>query len=395
MHPQRRTGRGARAGIAAGASRATFLAGAARAAQAAIAAPAPLVACAALAAWWAAATAVAAGAPVGLQPEAVFSEYTPLAGNHELMQRLLTPLATAAAERSLVRSKEALVAQSIDLAAEKFLLYVPPRAPPGGYGLLVFVPPWDEPRLPQGWAGVLDRQGMILVAAVHSGNDINVLGRREPLALLAAYNVMRRYPLDARRVYVGGFSGGSRIALRLALGYPDLFRGALLNAGSDPLGTGMPPLPPRKLFERFQESTRLVYVTGERDALHLSMDAASLDSMRTWCVFDVTAQTTPWVAHELMSAATLARSLRELATSRTPDPRRLAACRARINAELSGQLAAVRALIAAGKRADAAKRLGEIDLRFGGLAAPASLELEAQLPPQAGGQQESGLQAPR
>ena len=97
------------------------------------------------------------------------------------------------------------------------------------------------------------------------------LTRRAPLALLAAYNLMSRYPVDAQKVYVGGFSGGARIALRLALAYPDLFHGALLNAGSDPLG--MPGRPHRRspqLLQQFQESTRLVYVTGEHDT-HISL----------------------------------------------------------------------------------------------------------------------------
>jgi poly(3-hydroxybutyrate) depolymerase len=52
------------------------------------------------------------------------------------------------------------------------------------------------------------------------------------LALIAAQNAMAQYSVDPQQVYIGGFSGGSRVALRLALGYPDVFHGALLNAGS-------------------------------------------------------------------------------------------------------------------------------------------------------------------
>lgn len=58
--------------------------------------------------------------------------------------------------------------------------------PPHGFALLVFVPPWQDARLPPEWAKVLDRYGAIFVSAARSGNDENVLGRREPLALLAA-----------------------------------------------------------------------------------------------------------------------------------------------------------------------------------------------------------------
>src|SRR5262249_23662500 len=152
--------------------------------------------------------------------------------------------------------------QPVDLADEKFLIYLPSQKPEQGYALLVFVPPWEEAGLPRQWAPILDKYGVLFVTAARSGNKEHVL-RREPRALLAAFNVTQRCPIDPRRVYVGGFSGGARVALRLALGYPDVFRGALLNAGSDALGNAdaVPPisLPPRELLYRFQESSRLVY----------------------------------------------------------------------------------------------------------------------------------------
>lgn len=319
-----------------------------------------------------------ASAATGLQPEVVFSDYSPLSATPELLRRLLSPLAGAQIQESLGRSGQKLIAQSIDLAAEHYVLYVPPLAPPRGYGLLVFVPPWQDARLPADWGPVLDRAGLIYVAAARSGNEENVLARREPLALLGAYNVMQRYPVDAERVYVGGFSGGSHIALRLALAYPDLFRGALLNAGSDPLGSGVPPLPPADLFRRFQESTRLVYVTGERDS-RLGLDAASQQSMHHWCVFDTDAQTTLGAAHEIASSAALSRALEALLVHNAPEAAKLARCRADIGREVAAALQKVQSLIDSGKRADAQKALLDIDKRFGGLAAPRSVQLEAAL----------------
>jgi dienelactone hydrolase len=321
----------------------------------------------------------AATPATGLQQEVVLNEYSPLSVSTELVRRLLSPLAAAQVQSMLARSTERLIAQSIDLSAERFVLYVPAVTPPAGYGLLVFVPPWQEARLPAGWEGVLDRYGVIYVSAARSGNDENVMGRREPLALLAAYNLMQRYPIDKERVYVGGFSGGSRIALRLALGFPDLFRGALLNAGSDPLGSGVPPLPPAELFQRFQESTRLVYVTGEHDSERLAMDAASLQSMRRWCVFDVDSEITPGAGHEVASAAALSQALYALRTHNRADTGRLAKCRADIDQDLSAELGRAQSLVAAGKRSDAQKLLIAIDRRFGGLAAPRSTELQSAL----------------
>jgi dienelactone hydrolase len=320
---------------------------------------------------------VSATPTTGLQTDVILGDYSPLADNAELLHRLLSPLANAQVQESLARSGEKLVAQSIELASERFVLYVPQAAPPRGYGLLVFVPPWQDARVPAGWGPVLDRAGLIYVSAARSGNEENVLARREPLALLAAYNVMQRYPVDVDRVYVGGFSGGSHIALRLALAFPDLFRGALLNAGSDPLGSGLPPLPPADLFRRFQESTRLVYVTGEHDS-RLAMDAASQQSMRHWCVFDTEAQTTPGAAHEIASPEALSRALEALAVHRPPEAAKLARCRAEIDRQVTAGLEKARLLIDSGKRADAQKALIDADRQFGGLAAPRSFEMQAR-----------------
>jgi dienelactone hydrolase len=319
-----------------------------------------------------------------LQTDVVFGAYSPLAANAELLRRLLSPLAGAQVQESLARSGEKLVPQSVDLAAERFVLYVPPVAPPHGYGLLVFVPPWQDARLPAGWGPVLNRAGLIYVSAARSGNEENVLARREPLALLAACNVVQRYPVDAGRIYVGGFSGGSHIAMRLALAYPDLFRGALLEAGSDPLGGGVPPLPPADLMRGFQETTRLVYLTGERDS-RLPADAESEQSMRRWCVFDTEAQRIPGAAHEIASPEALSRALEALSRHQATDAGKLARCRAGIERELAAALQKTQSLIESGKRADAQKALIELDRRYGGLAAPQSVEMQAALDRAAGG----------
>jgi hypothetical protein len=314
-----------------------------------------------------------------LQENVTFSDYSPLSANPELVRRLLSPLAAAQIQAALARSEKRLVEQSIDLKSEKFVLYVPQEAPPHGYGLLVFVPPWQEARLPEGWGPVLDHFGMIFVSAARSGNEENVLERRAPLALLGAQNVLTHYPVDPDRVFVSGFSGGSRIAMRLALAFPDLFRGALLNAGSDALGSRGAPLPPADVFERFQQSTHLVYVTGLNDDQVLAEDAGSRRSMHEWCVFNLDSQLSMGVAHRAASGTALSGALQVLTQPLSPKASKLSECRADIDQEMKAQLGKVQALIADGRRADAQKLLIEIDRRFGGLAAPRSLELQSAL----------------
>ena len=307
--------------------------------------------------------------------DVAFTETSPLASNAELARRLLTPLTAAKIPQLLARAGKGLSDQPINPAAEKFMVYVPAQMPAHGYALLVFVPPWRDARLPQGWAAVLDRYGIIFASAARSGNDASALGRREPLALTAAHNIMRRYPVDPEHVYIGGFSGGSRTALRLALGYPDLFRGALLNAGSDPLGGPDLPVPPKDLFLRFQNASRLVYVTGDEDPGSLALDEQSVHSMRDWCVFDLDFEITHRSTHEVASPASLSRALHALFNPVKPAADKLAECRAAIETQMAAQFAQVESLIASDQREGAQKLLRQIDAHFGGLAAPRSLDL--------------------
>jgi pimeloyl-ACP methyl ester carboxylesterase len=321
-------------------------------------------------------------APAGGQilPSVTFSRYTERSGNSELVRRLLSPLAVARLERELARSGRALSGQPVNLADEKFIVYVPPLRPQKGFALLVFVPPWDDARLPPGWSSALDRYGVIFVSAARSGNTQDVLGRREPLALLAADNIMAQYPVDPERTYIGGFSGGSRVALHLALGYPDLFRAAILNAGSDPIGGREMPLPARDLFLKFQSSTHIAYVTGERDDAHAAEDMISASSLHRWCVFNTERQVEFRAGHEVAGAAALSRALRYLLENARAEPQGLVACRSAVDAELAAGLQSVEALIREARPADAQKQLAAIDERFGGLAAPRSVELAARLP---------------
>jgi pimeloyl-ACP methyl ester carboxylesterase len=313
----------------------------------------------------------------GLQNDLVFSDYSQLSSSAELLHRLLSPLNAVQVRKRL--SHVALRDQSIDLKQERFTAYVPSQAPTRGYGLLVFVPPWENAMLPRGWAAILDRRGVIFVSAANSGNAANILDRRDPLALLAAHNIMQRFRVDAERVYIGGFSGGSRVALRLALGFPDLFRGAFLNAGSDPIGDAQVPLPPPELLSRFQEMTRIVYISGQKDAVNVDKDTASTQSLLEWCAFDWYVERSPWTGHEVAGPAALDRALEMLDKHAEPKSARLNNCRLRINQAIDKQLDEANDLLAAGNVAGARRLLNKIDTRYGGLAAPRSVDLAARI----------------
>ncbi len=311
----------------------------------------------------------------GTTSHVTFTETTPLSGNAEIGRRMISPLQAAAIPGKLAKANEAMADQPVDPSKETFTVYVPDRMPPGGYGLLVFMPPARIARVPDDWGAPLDERGFIFVAAARAGNDTSVLGRRVPLALIAEHNIAKRYKLNPDRIFVGGFSGGARVALRIALAYPDVFHGALMDEGADPIGTTMIPIPPKDLFETFQSSTRLVYVASDDDELHLEMDTASEQSLHDWCVFNVHEQIGAAGGHEAADRETVAKALDSLMLPATTDTAALSACRSKIDADLNAKLDQVHSLATSGQGGAARDLLNEIDAKYGGLAAPRTVEL--------------------
>lgn len=321
----------------------------------------------------------AAQALAGTVSQVTFSDYTPLSSNAEIARRAMSPLSLARVPQLLAEAHARIAEQPVTLGEERFVVFVPSAMPAKGYALLVFVAPWNDAKLPEEWGPILDLRGFIYVSATHSGNDQSVLGRRMPLALLAEQNIARHYQIDSERIYVSGFSGGARVALRLALAYPDVFRGAIVNAGADPIGTEEIPLPPRDLFDRFARETRLVYVTGDQDRYHVMAETASRRSLKAWCVAHVQLRTTLFEQHALADSYALSHALDAFDDFPPADEANLTECRAAIEAQIGARLDAVSALIAKGDRAAAETALKDIDDRYGGLAAPRSVELVKSL----------------
>lgn len=321
-------------------------------------------------------------APPGRQEDVVFTRVSPLSRTREIARRTLTPLVFRRGDEVLQAKGQAFREQPVDLAHEQFSLYIPAGPPPPrGYGLLVFIAPWPDLTRPRFWRPALDRHGLIFVSAARSGNDESVLDRRVPLALLAYENVRATFRLDPARVYVGGLSGGSRVAEMVALAWPDVFHGALLNAGSDPIGgeQGI-HLPPAELFRQFQ-ATRVVFVTGEADEGNLRVDQSTRDSLRDFCVLNLQSRIARGLGHEPLDPASMERALAALDQPGTPDPADEARCNERLQRGLATKVAEVEAALARGDRAEARKLLWAIDGRYAGLAAAQILELDGKIGP--------------
>jgi pimeloyl-ACP methyl ester carboxylesterase len=309
-----------------------------------------------------------------------FDRYSPLAASDEIVRRTMSPIAADRTSSYMQDKHQRLPEQSIDLAEERFSIYVPQGEVPGhGYGLVVFIPPYDEAKIPPDWRKVFDRHHLIYVAADRSGNEFNMIWRRLPLALHAYENVAARYRLDPARIIVSGWSGGSRTAMRVALSYPDVFRAAILNSGADPFGNAGIAVPPGDLFRLFQERSRLVMVSGTEDVLIGMRDDEMRVSAENLCVQGLLSQPMRRIGHALMSAQALENALDAIEAD---SPQGIGShkvglveCRTGIQSEIDAGLAHVRSLIEQGKKKQAGEELSRIDARFGGLAAPDSVEL--------------------
>jgi predicted esterase len=133
------------------------------------------------------------------------------------------------------------------------------RVPPGPapHGVLVFVSPRDDAEPREGWAEVLERRNLVWIAAQDFGNDKRT-SQRVLVALMALKHLQRSLPLDRDRLYIGGMSGGGRVASQALARFPGFFSGALCIVGADfvtPESSLVPEL----------ATKRVVFMTGDGD----------------------------------------------------------------------------------------------------------------------------------
>ena len=147
------------------------------------------------------------------------------------------------------------------LRADKHVIFRV-RVPPGDgpHGVLVFINPGNEADLLNGWADVLDRHDLVWIAAENFGND-KPGAQRGLVALLALKHLARTTRLDDDRRYIGGMSGGGKMASQVLSKFPAFFSGALCIVGAD-------PVPSRVLRTAAMTAKRVVFMTGDRDFNH-------------------------------------------------------------------------------------------------------------------------------
>ena len=202
---------------------------------------------------------------VATRQRVTFTERSPLTGLEEYCRRT---------RQSPAAYKREGTDHEYILADESFQLLVPASCnADNAHGLFVWISPGGS-NLPREWLEVLERHKLIWICPNNAGNPRHFLVRL-CLALDAVHNAKTAYPIDPKRIYVSGFSGGGRVASIAALTYPDVFTGAIPMMGCNfyrPLPAGGNKFfqagAARPIDSLFAQAKRrpIVLVTGERDA---------------------------------------------------------------------------------------------------------------------------------
>jgi predicted esterase len=168
-------------------------------------------------------------------------------------------------------------------------------------GVLVFVKPIDSGDLPENWAAELDRQSLIWIAAEDFGNE-HPRAQRILAAMAGLKLIESTETIDLKRVYVGGMSGGGRIASQTITRFPRHFRGALYIVGADFWTQAEERLQPRIAANRY------VFVTGSRDFNHRDMRRV-VEKYQAAGVHQVLLMDLPGFGHEYPNAEQLGQAI--------------------------------------------------------------------------------------
>jgi len=205
---------------------------------------------------------------------------------------------------------------------DNFQLIVPKNyRPEERWGVFVWISPSDSARVPQEWEEVLAKRRLLFVGALKAGNNRNILDRIR-LAVCASAGMRERFPVDERRVYVSGFSGGGRVASMLGVAYADMFTGAACFMGVN-FYTDLPSADTKKLYPpQFIPDDEVLEIAKRRSRFALISSEKDFNRADTRIVWEqgfkkeafpaVTYLEVPGIGHSMPSAEWLEKALQFL-----------------------------------------------------------------------------------
>lgn len=195
------------------------------------------------------------------------------------------------------------------------------------WGLFVWISPADDSRIQSELASELAKHRLLMISAHNSGNNRRTFDRIR-LALDATYNMNRRFNLDRKRIYVGGFSGGARVASVLGVAYADIFTGTLCLCGVDfyqkiPFGKEqfypVAYLPDPRVLTLAKRSASYVLLTGELDVNRENTKNTFEKGFLRERFQNVLYVEVPGMKHAIPGSEVLDTALKYLDTNKSPD----------------------------------------------------------------------------
>jgi hypothetical protein len=207
---------------------------------------------------------------------------------------------------------------SYEITNELYRILIPRGETTNGpWGLLAWISASDDPAIPSDWEEELGKRGLLFVSARRSGNQRHPLDRFR-LALDGTCNVCRRYQIDRRRIYVGGFSGGARMASMLGVAYADIFTGTLCVCGvnfykdvTGPEGKYYPAtfIPDSSVLLLGKRMGRFALLTGEHDENRENTQRVSTSGFKREGFRHVLYLEVPGMSHAMPDSKSLGRAL--------------------------------------------------------------------------------------
>ncbi|MBL4698057.1 MAG: hypothetical protein JKX70_04405, partial [Phycisphaerales bacterium] len=99
-------------------------------------------------------------------------------------------------------------------------------------GVLVWISPMPDGRIPKIFEPILDELGMIAIGVDNNGNKRAITDRLQN-HLDSIETLAQHYRIDRKRIYLTGMSGGGRCSGILQIVFPELFAGAVPIVGFD------------------------------------------------------------------------------------------------------------------------------------------------------------------
>ena len=124
--------------------------------------------------------------------------------------------------------------------------------------LLLFVSPSNKPAAFREWATVCRRNGILLASPYDAGNKCPG-PKRVRIVMDVLSDLKSNHNIDPDRTYIGGFSGGGRIACMIAFAFPEHFGGVM------PVCAGGQLRDESWLRQRVVDRLSIAQLTGEKD----------------------------------------------------------------------------------------------------------------------------------